>query len=84
MCIGGMVLGKEMHKVEDCWSSVIKKCCAWQTHGCFRNRKGKSLSAGGCETEIDFVLVGKIQKICKGCESDFMETLAQAGGLRSG
>ena len=40
-------------------------------------------SAGGFETEIDFVLVGKIQKVYQGCKSDSMGTLAQAGGRRS-
>ena len=38
-----MILGKEMQKEEDCWSSVMKKSCAWQTHGFIRQRKGKSL-----------------------------------------
>ena len=53
--------GKKMRKEEDCLSSVIKKSCAWQTHGFTRKRKGKSLnSAGRCKIEIDFVLVGKI------------------------
>ena len=28
-----MILGKEMQKEEDCWSSVMKKGCTWQTHG---------------------------------------------------
>ena len=39
---GKMVLGKEMQKEEDCWSSVMKKSCAWQTYGFTRKRKGKS------------------------------------------
>ena len=30
---GGMVLGKEMQKEEDCWSFVIKESCAWQIPG---------------------------------------------------
>ena len=35
---GGMVLGKEM-KEEDCWSSVMKKSCAWQKHGLIREKE---------------------------------------------
>ena len=55
---GGMILGKEMLKEEDCWSSVMKKICAWLTLGFVRQTKGKLLIVlGGCETEIDFVLV---------------------------
>ena len=42
---GGMVLGKEMQKEEDCWSSVMKESCAWQTLGLIRQTKGKSLIA---------------------------------------
>ena len=42
-------------------------------------------SAGGCKTEIDFVLMGeKKQEVYKGGESDTMGTPAQAGGGRSG
>ena len=53
-----MVLGKEMQKEKDCWSSVMKESCAWQTLGFIRQTKGKSLySGGGFETEIDFLLV---------------------------
>ena len=40
---GGKVLGKEMQKEEDCWSSVMKKSCAWQTFDFLRQTKGKSL-----------------------------------------
>ena len=40
---GGMVLGKEMQKEEDCWSSVMKENCAWQTLSFIRQTKGKSL-----------------------------------------
>ena len=40
---GGMILGKEMRKEEDCWSSVMKKSCAWQTLDFLRQRKRKSL-----------------------------------------
>ena len=43
VCIGGMVLGKEIQKEEDCWSSVIKKICSWQRHSLIRHTKGKSL-----------------------------------------
>ena len=56
----GMILRKKMQKEEDCWSFLMKESCAWQILGLKRQTKGKSLnSAGGCETEIDFVLVGK-------------------------
>ena len=36
-------------------------------------------STGECKTEIDFVLLGKMQRVCTGCESESMGTLAQAG-----
>ena len=39
---GGMILGKEMRKEKDCWSSVIKKSCPSQTLDFLRQRKGKS------------------------------------------
>ena len=42
---GEMVLEKEMQKEEDCWSSVMKKSCAKQTHGFTGQRKGTSLIA---------------------------------------
>ena len=32
--------------------------CAWQTHGFIRKRK-ITYNAGGCETEINFALVGE-------------------------
>ena len=48
-----MVLGKEMQKEEDCWSSVLKKSCAWQTLSFIRQTKGKSF----------FVLVDVKQKL---------------------
>ena len=35
----GMVLGKEMQKEEDWWSSVMKKSCAWQTHGSIKEKQ---------------------------------------------
>ena len=38
-----MVLKKEMHKEEDCWSSVMKETCAWQTLGFIRQTKEKLL-----------------------------------------
>ena len=34
---------KNMHKEEDCSSSVVKKSCAWQTLGFIRQTKEKSL-----------------------------------------
>ena len=40
-------------------------------------------SASGCGTEIDFVLVEKIQKVYQGCKVDSMGTSAQDGGRRS-
>ena len=40
---GRMVLGKEMQKEEDCWSSVMKESCACQTLGFVRQTKAKSL-----------------------------------------
>ena len=40
---GGMVLGKEMQKEEDCWSFVIKESCAWQILGLKKQTKEKSL-----------------------------------------
>ena len=65
-----MVLGKEMRKEEGDWSSVVKKeLCAANTW-LYREEKRKIIySAGGCETEIDFVLVGKNTESMKGCES---------------
>ena len=36
---GGMKSGKKMWKEEDCWSSVMKKSCAWQTCGLKSKRK---------------------------------------------
>ena len=43
-CVEGFenVHGK-MQKEEDCWSSVRKKSCAWQTRGFIKKRKEKSL-----------------------------------------
>ena len=43
MYTGGIVLGKEMQKEEDCWSFVMKESCAWQTVDFVRQTKGKSL-----------------------------------------
>ena len=48
-----------MQKEENCWSSVMEKSCAWQTLGFIRQTKKITYSASGCETEIDFVFVGK-------------------------
>ena len=55
-----MVLEKKMKKEKDCCSTVMKKSCAWQTLGFTKQTKRKlTYSAGGCETEIVFVLVGE-------------------------
>ena len=43
MCMGEMVLGKEVRKEEDCGSSVMKRSFAWQTQGFIWKRKEKSL-----------------------------------------
>ena len=40
---GGMALGKETQKEEDCWSSVMRKSCAGLTLDFLRKKKGKSL-----------------------------------------
>ena len=38
----------------------MKKSCAYQKLGFIRKRKGKiTFNAGGCKTEIDFVLMGE-------------------------
>ena len=36
----GNGIDKKMQE-EDCWSSVMKKSCAWKTHGFIRQTKGK-------------------------------------------
>ena len=55
-----MVLGKEVQKEEDYSSFVMKESCPWQIFGLKKTDKRKiTYSAGGCETEIDFVLVGE-------------------------
>ena len=52
---------------------------------CKVDKRKMTYSAGGCETEINFVLVGGgIQKVCKGYESGSMGTSAQVDGRRSG
>ena len=38
-----MLLEKEMHKEEDCWSFVMRESYAWLTLGFKRQTKGKSL-----------------------------------------
>ena len=43
MYTGGMVLGKEMQKEEDYYSSVMKESYAWQTLDFIRQTKGKLL-----------------------------------------
>ena len=40
---GGMVLGKEMQKEENCYSFVMKESCAWQTLGLKRQTKENHL-----------------------------------------
>ena len=57
MYTGEMVLGKKCIRrlLEFC----DEKSCAWQTLGFIRQTKKIIYSAGGCETEIDFVLVGE-------------------------
>ena len=78
----GEILGKEMQK-EDCRSSVMKRSCVWQTHGCM-NRIGKlPIVQLDVKQKLILCLWGKIQKVCRGYESDFMETSTQAGGWRS-
>ena len=55
-----MVLGKEMQKEEDCWSFVMKESlCVANTWFKKTNKRKITYSAGGCGTEIDFVLVGE-------------------------
>ena len=58
VCMGRMESGREMWKVEDYWSSVMKNILsrAWQTSGCKRKI---AYITGGYGAEIDFVLVGK-------------------------
>ena len=81
---GGMVLGKEMQKEEDCWSSVMKESCAWQIIGLKRQTKRKSrIVPVDVEQKLILCLLGKIQKVYKGCKSDSMGTSAQDGGRRS-
>ena len=48
------------------------------------NKRKIFYSAGGCETEIDLCLWGKIQKVYKGCKSDFLGTKAQTCSRRYG
>ena len=53
-------IGKKMQKEEDCWIFVMKKSCTRQILDFIRQKKRKiTYSSGGCETDIDFVLVGK-------------------------
>ena len=57
----------------------------WHTLGFIRQAKGKSLIMQvDVEQKLVLACGRKIQKVYKGCESDFMETSAQAGGCRSG
>ena len=61
-----------------------KELCVANTWFYKAEKKEITNSAGGCETKIDFELVGgrKIQKVCKKCESDSMGISAQAGARR--
>ena len=59
VCIEGMVLGKEMQKEEDCWSFVMRELCVANTWFEKTDKRKITYSAGGCGTEIDFVLVGE-------------------------
>ena len=45
-----------------------KELCVANTWFYKTDKRKITYSAGGCQTKIDFVLVGKIQKVCKGCE----------------
>ena len=47
------------------------------------DKKKITYSAGGCGTEIDFVLVGENTKVYQGCKGNSMGTSAQDGGRRS-
>ena len=81
---GGIILGKEMQKEEDCWSFVMRESCAWQILGLKRQTKGNSLIMPvDVEQKLILCLWGKIQKVYKGCKRDSMGTSAQAGGPRS-
>ena len=82
---GGNGIGKRNAEGKDCRSFVMKKSCAWQTLGLIRQTKAKSLIVPvNVKQKLILCLLEKIQKVCKGCESDFMGTSAQARGRRSG
>ena len=62
----------------------MKESCAWQAVGLKKQTKGKSLKVPvDVKQKLILCLWGKIQKVYKGCKSDSMGTLAQAGGRRS-
>ena len=62
-----------------------EKSCAWQMPGFIRQTKGKSLIVPvDVKQKLVYACGRKIQKVCKGCESDFTGTSAQAGGRGSG
>ena len=85
VCMGGMVLGKEMQKEEDCWISMMKKSCVWQTHGFIRQTNEKLLTVlVDVKQRLILCLREKIQEVCNECERDSMGTSAQAGDRRSG
>ena len=59
MCVKGMASEREIWKEENYWSSVMKKSCALQTKTriLIIREKEKKHSSGGCQIEINFVLV---------------------------
>ena len=76
----GMVLEKKYRRLEFCDE---RELCMANTWFIQTDKRKITYSAGGFETEIDFVLKRKIKKVYKGCESDSMGTSSQAGGRRS-
>ena len=72
---GGRVLGKEMLKEEDRWSSVMKESCAWQTLGFMRQTKRKLLIVPvDVKQKLICACGRKIQKVYKRCKCDSMVT----------
>ena len=64
VCTVGMVLGKEMQKKEDCWSSVMKESCAWQTLGFIRQTNEKSfIMPVDVKQKLILCLWEKMQKV---------------------
>ena len=62
---GGIGKGTVLQKEKDCWSSVMKKSCEWQTLGFMRWTKGKSL----------IVLVGVKQKLILSLRESNIESM---------